>query len=100
MREVMAGLNQKAVASFVYQLRRQFEAEHDRCVEDVACAGVVNKVLCGRTDDPASLVLCDGACSRGFHTYCVANPPSRSDGSNLVWFCPDCTDARMHTLTY
>jgi hypothetical protein len=100
MREVMACMDQKAVASFVYTLHQAFERAHDRCVEDVVCAGSLNGVTCGRKDDPANLILCDGACSRGFHSYCVANPPSRSDGSNLVWFCPNCTQARMHSLVY
>lgn len=60
-------------------------------MEDVACAGVVDEVICGRKDDPARLFLCDGACSRGFHTYGVANPLGRREGSNLVCFCPGCT---------
>lgn len=100
IRAVMDCKDQKAVASFVYQLRKAcYEAAYDDCVEGVACAGIVDGVTRG-TDDHANLLLCDGACCRAFHRYCVANPPNRSDGCNLAWVCPECTEARMRPYHY
>jgi hypothetical protein len=51
--------------------------------EDMACE------VCGRTDDEDTMLICDGGCSRGYHTACVGlhSVPSGD------WECEKCAAA-------
>ena len=52
-------------------------------VEDAAC------IVCGKTDNGAEMLLCDGCEVAGAHHLGCLNPPltSAPEGD---WFCPDC----------
>nr|GMC78443.1 pathogenesis-related homeodomain protein [Ipomoea batatas] len=56
--------------------------------EDIFCA------KCGSKDLPADndIILCDGACERGFHQFCLEPPLLKEDipPGDEVWLCPGC----------
>ncbi|XP_019170136.1 PREDICTED: homeobox protein HOX1A-like isoform X2 [Ipomoea nil] len=73
-----------------------FDSEGQIDSEDIFCA------KCGSTDLPADndIILCDGACERGFHQLCLEPPLLKEDipPGDEGWLCPgcdckvDCTD--------
>ncbi|XAR52889.1 hypothetical protein NMG60_11021213 [Bertholletia excelsa] len=56
--------------------------------EDIFCA------KCGSKDLPADndIILCDGACERGFHQFCLQPPLLKEHipPGNEGWLCPGC----------
>ncbi|KAA3463527.1 homeobox protein HAT3.1 [Gossypium australe] len=65
-----------------------FDSEGEIDSEDIFCA------LCGSKDIPANndIILCDGACDRGFHQYCLQPPLLKEDipPDDEGWLCPGC----------
>ncbi|XVE49277.1 hypothetical protein DITRI_Ditri01bG0070100 [Diplodiscus trichospermus] len=65
-----------------------FDSEGEIDSEDIFCAKCGSKDLSANND----IILCDGACDRGFHQYCLQPPllkediPPGDDG----WLCPEC----------
>ncbi|KAI4298527.1 hypothetical protein L6164_032075 [Bauhinia variegata] len=65
-----------------------FDPEGEICSEDIFCA------KCGSKDSTIDndIILCDGACDRGFHQFCLEPPllteniPPGEEG----WLCPGC----------
>ncbi|KAF8007524.1 hypothetical protein BT93_K1518 [Corymbia citriodora subsp. variegata] len=56
--------------------------------EDIFCAKCGSKDLTADND----IILCDGACDRGFHQYCL-EPPLRAEDippADQGWLCPGC----------
>jgi len=55
-----------------------FDSEGEISCEDIFCA------TCGSNDVTLGndIILCDGACDRGFHQNCL-NPPLRTEDSNI-----------------
>ena len=51
--------------------------------DDASC------IVCGQTDNPAEMLLCDGCDTAGAHHLACLDPPlpAPPEGS---WFCPDC----------
>ncbi|XP_041013795.1 homeobox protein HAT3.1 [Juglans microcarpa x Juglans regia] len=60
-----------------------FDSEGEICSEDIFCAKCGSKDLSADND----IILCDGACDRGFHQYCL-EPPLSPDEKG--WLCPGC----------
>ena len=52
-------------------------------MEDAAC------IVCGKTDNAAEMLLCDGCDTAGAHHLACLNPPLTSAPEG-EWFCPDC----------
>ncbi|KAK8564266.1 hypothetical protein V6N12_036394 [Hibiscus sabdariffa] len=65
-----------------------FDSEGEIDSEDIFCA------KCGSMDLPANndIILCDGACDRGFHQYCLQPPLLKEDipPDDEGWLCPGC----------
>ncbi|XP_055815936.1 pathogenesis-related homeodomain protein isoform X2 [Solanum dulcamara] len=65
-----------------------FDNEGEIDSEDIFCA------KCGSMDLPADndIILCDGACERGFHQLCVEPPLLKEDipPDDEGWLCPGC----------
>ncbi|CAN4107772.1 unnamed protein product [Withania somnifera] len=65
-----------------------FDNEGEIDSEDIFCA------KCGSMDLPADndIILCDGACERGFHQLCVDPPLLKQDipPDDEGWLCPGC----------
>ncbi|TYI88155.1 hypothetical protein E1A91_D04G187300v1 [Gossypium mustelinum] len=65
-----------------------FDSEGEIDSEDIFCA------ICGSKDIPANndIILCDGACDRGFHQYCLQPPLLKEDipPDDEGWLCPGC----------
>ncbi|MCD9637530.1 hypothetical protein HAX54_020864 [Datura stramonium] len=65
-----------------------FDNEGEIDSEDIFCA------KCGSMDLPADndIILCDGACERGFHQLCVEPPLLKEDipPDEEGWLCPGC----------
>ncbi|CAN4112134.1 unnamed protein product [Withania somnifera] len=65
-----------------------FDNEGEIDSEDIFCA------KCGSMDLPADndIILCDGACERGFHQLCVDPPLLNEDipPDDEGWLCPGC----------
>nr|XP_010906632.1 homeobox protein HOX1A isoform X1 [Elaeis guineensis]XP_010906633.1 homeobox protein HOX1A isoform X1 [Elaeis guineensis] len=65
-----------------------FDSDGQICSEDIFCAKCSSKDLSVDND----IILCDGACDRGFHQKCLDPPllseniPSGDEG----WLCPAC----------
>ncbi|KAI4295722.1 hypothetical protein L6164_035738 [Bauhinia variegata] len=65
-----------------------FDSEGEICSEDIFCAKCGSKDLTINND----IILCDGACDRGFHQFCLEPPllteniPPGDEG----WLCPGC----------
>ncbi|XP_066366473.1 homeobox protein HOX1A [Miscanthus floridulus] len=65
-----------------------FDSEGEISCEDIFCA------TCGSKDSTLGndIILCDGACDRGFHQKCL-NPPLRTEDIPMGdegWLCPAC----------
>ncbi|XP_066362349.1 homeobox protein HOX1A-like [Miscanthus floridulus] len=65
-----------------------FDSEGEISCEDIFCA------TCGSKDSTLGndIILCDGACDRGFHQNCL-NPPLRTEDIPMGdegWLCPAC----------
>ncbi|KAL6609650.1 hypothetical protein ACP70R_039619 [Stipagrostis hirtigluma subsp. patula] len=65
-----------------------FDSEGEISCEDIFCA------TCGSKDVTLGndIILCDGACDRGFHQNCL-NPPLRTEdipAGDEGWLCPAC----------
>ncbi|GMJ03506.1 hypothetical protein HRI_004019800 [Hibiscus trionum] len=65
-----------------------FDSEGEIDSEDIFCA------KCGSDDLPVNndIILCDGACDRGFHQYCLQPPLLKEDipPDDEGWLCPGC----------
>ncbi|XAR72949.1 hypothetical protein NMG60_11019765 [Bertholletia excelsa] len=65
-----------------------FDSEGQINSEDIFCA------KCGSKDLPADndIILCDGACERGFHQFCLEPPLLKEDipPDDQGWLCPGC----------
>ncbi|KAB5520712.1 hypothetical protein DKX38_025031 [Salix brachista] len=65
-----------------------FDSEGQIDSEDIFCA------KCGSKDWTADndIILCDGACDRGFHQFCLVPPLLREDipPGDEGWLCPGC----------
>ncbi|KAJ6751170.1 hypothetical protein OIU85_001669 [Salix viminalis] len=65
-----------------------FDPEGQIDSEDIFCA------KCGSKDWTADndIILCDGACDRGFHQFCLVPPLLREDipPGDEGWLCPGC----------
>ncbi|AQK94822.1 homeobox1 [Zea mays] len=65
-----------------------FDSEGEISCEDIFCS------TCGSNDATLGndIILCDGACDRGFHQNCL-NPPLRTEDIPMGdegWLCPAC----------
>ncbi|CAK7330033.1 unnamed protein product [Dovyalis caffra] len=65
-----------------------FDSEGQIDSEDIFCAKCGSKDLTADND----IILCDGACDRGFHQYCLVPPLLREDipPDDEGWLCPGC----------
>ncbi|KAL3814286.1 hypothetical protein ACJIZ3_015554 [Penstemon smallii] len=65
-----------------------FDSQGEIDSEDIFCA------KCGSKDLPLDndIILCDGACERGFHQFCVEPPLLKEDipPGDESWLCPGC----------
>ncbi|XP_050209820.1 homeobox protein HAT3.1 [Mercurialis annua] len=65
-----------------------FDTDGQISSEDIFCA------KCGSKDFTADndIILCDGACDRGFHQYCLMPPLLKEDipPDDEGWLCPGC----------
>ncbi|KAK5774500.1 hypothetical protein PVK06_042355 [Gossypium arboreum] len=65
-----------------------FDSEGQIDSEDIFCAKCGSKDLSPNND----IILCDGACDRGFHQYCLQPPLLKEDipPDDEGWLCPGC----------
>ncbi|XP_061959157.1 homeobox protein HAT3.1-like isoform X2 [Populus nigra] len=65
-----------------------FDSEGQIDSEDIFCAKCGSKDLNADND----IILCDGACDRGFHQFCLIPPLLREDipPDDEGWLCPGC----------
>lgn len=65
-----------------------FDSEGQIDSEDIFCAKCGSKDLTIEND----IILCDGACERGFHQFCLDPPLSKEDipPDDEGWLCPEC----------
>ncbi|XVE66757.1 hypothetical protein DITRI_Ditri08aG0104900 [Diplodiscus trichospermus] len=65
-----------------------FDSEGQIDSEDIFCAKCGSKELSVNND----IILCDGACDRGFHQYCLQPPMLKDDipPDDEGWLCPAC----------
>ncbi|KAJ6692432.1 HOMEOBOX PROTEIN HAT3.1 [Salix purpurea] len=65
-----------------------FDSEGQIDSEDIFCAKCGSKDLNADND----IILCDGACDRGFHQFCLIPPLLREDipPGDEGWLCPGC----------
>ncbi|XVF67486.1 hypothetical protein PTKIN_Ptkin10aG0125300 [Pterospermum kingtungense] len=65
-----------------------FDCEGEIDSEDIFCAKCGSKDLSANND----IILCDGACDRGFHQYCLQPPLLKEDipPDDEGWLCPEC----------
>ncbi|KAL5857789.1 hypothetical protein ACOSQ3_005247 [Xanthoceras sorbifolium] len=65
-----------------------FDSEGQIDSEDIFCAKCGSKDLSLDND----IILCDGACDRGFHQYCLEPPLLKEDipPDDEGWLCPGC----------
>ncbi|XP_022763463.1 homeobox protein HAT3.1-like isoform X2 [Durio zibethinus] len=65
-----------------------FDSEGQIDSEDIFCAKCGSKDLSANND----IILCDGACDRGFHQYCLQPPLLKEDipPDDEGWLCPEC----------
>ncbi|XP_062089811.1 homeobox protein HAT3.1 [Humulus lupulus] len=65
-----------------------FDSEGQIDSEDIFCAKCGSKDLSADND----IILCDGACDRGFHQFCLEPPLLNEDipPDNEGWLCPGC----------
>ncbi|KAF8719244.1 hypothetical protein HU200_023939 [Digitaria exilis] len=65
-----------------------FDSEGEISCDDIFCATCGSKDVTSGND----IILCDGACDRGFHQNCL-NPPLRTEEipeGDEGWLCPAC----------
>ncbi|TXG64179.1 hypothetical protein EZV62_011173 [Acer yangbiense] len=73
-----------------------FDSEGQIDSEDVGILVITNIFCakCGSKDLPLNndIILCDGACDRGFHQYCLEPPLLKEDipPDDEGWLCPGC----------
>ncbi|XP_057964776.1 homeobox protein HAT3.1 isoform X2 [Malania oleifera] len=70
-----------------------FDAEGQIDSEDIFCAKCGSKDLSTNDD----IILCDGACERGFHQLCLEPPLLRIPPGDEGWLCPAC-DCKVDCL--
>ncbi|XVF45026.1 hypothetical protein PTKIN_Ptkin02bG0172800 [Pterospermum kingtungense] len=65
-----------------------FDSEGQIDSEDIFCAKCGSKDLSANND----IILCDGACDRGFHQYCLQPPLLKEEipPGDESWLCPGC----------
>ncbi|GMJ00558.1 hypothetical protein HRI_003725000 [Hibiscus trionum] len=65
-----------------------FDSDGQIDSEDIFCAKCGSKDLSPDND----IILCDGACDRGFHQYCLQPPLLKEDipPDDEGWLCPGC----------
>ncbi|KAF2295725.1 hypothetical protein GH714_033739 [Hevea brasiliensis] len=65
-----------------------FDSEGQISSEDIFCAKCGSKDLTVDND----IILCDGACDRGFHQFCLVPPLLKEDipPDDEGWLCPGC----------
>ncbi|WCJ17848.1 Pathogenesis-related homeodomain protein [Euphorbia peplus] len=65
-----------------------FDSEGLISSEDIFCAKCGSKDLAANND----IILCDGACDRGFHQFCLVPPLLSEDipPDDEGWLCPGC----------
>uniref|UniRef100_A0A5B7AA23 Homeobox protein HAT3.1 n=1 Tax=Davidia involucrata TaxID=16924 RepID=A0A5B7AA23_DAVIN len=65
-----------------------FDSEGQIDSEDIFCAKCGSKDLLADND----IILCDGACERGFHQFCLEPPLLKEDipPDDEGWLCPGC----------
>lgn len=65
-----------------------FDSEGEICSEDIFCAKCGSEELSVDND----IILCDGACDRGFHQHCLEPPLFSEDipPDDEGWLCPGC----------
>ncbi|EEF34865.1 homeobox protein HAT3.1 [Ricinus communis] len=65
-----------------------FDSDGQISSEDIFCAKCGSKDLTADND----IILCDGACDRGFHQYCLVPPLLKEDipPDDQGWLCPGC----------
>ncbi|MCH92133.1 homeobox KN domain protein [Trifolium medium] len=65
-----------------------FDSEGEIDSEDIFCAKCQTKVLATNND----IILCDGACDRGYHQLCLDPPLLTEDipPGDESWLCPGC----------
>ncbi|KAL1564518.1 pathogenesis-related homeodomain protein-like isoform X2 [Salvia divinorum] len=65
-----------------------FDAQGEIDSEDIFCAKCGSKDLTLDND----IILCDGACERGFHQFCLEPPLLKTDipPGDESWLCPGC----------
>ncbi|EPS70892.1 hypothetical protein M569_03865, partial [Genlisea aurea] len=72
-----------------------FDSKGEINSEDIFCAKCGSKDLTPDND----IILCDGACERGFHQYCL-EPPLLKGGvppGDESWICPGC-DCKLYCI--
>ncbi|CAA2980493.1 pathogenesis-related homeodomain [Olea europaea subsp. europaea] len=74
-----------------------FDSEGEIDSEDIFCS------KCGSKDVTADndIILCDGACQRGFHQFCLEPPLLKQDfpPDDEGWLCPGC-DCKVDCIGY
>lgn len=65
-----------------------FDSDGQIDSEDIFCAKCGSKDLSANND----IILCDGACDRGFHQYCLQPPLLKEEipPDDEGWLCPGC----------
>lgn len=72
-----------------------FDSEGQINADDIFCAKCKSKEVFSEND----IILCDGACNRAFHQFCL-EPPLRTEDippGEEGWFCPVC-DCKFECL--
>lgn len=65
-------------------------------IASVAAEDDTSCIVCGRTDNGAEMLLCDGCDSAGAHHMKCLQPPLDSPPEG-DWFCPDCIKDKEET---
>ncbi|CAA0806791.1 Homeobox protein HAT3.1 [Striga hermonthica] len=86
IRELFQRLDQSLTAGKIPE--SLFDSEGEIDCEDIFCAKCGSKDLTLDND----IILCDGACERGFHQFCVEPPLLKEDipPGDEGWLCPGC----------
>ncbi|XWS39896.1 hypothetical protein CRYUN_Cryun18bG0093900 [Craigia yunnanensis] len=74
-----------------------FDSEGQIDSEDIFCTKCGSKDLSANND----IILCDGACDRGFHQYCLQPPLLKEDipPDDEGWLCPGC-DCKVDCIEF
>ncbi|CAI0470430.1 unnamed protein product [Linum tenue] len=72
-----------------------FDSDGQISSEDIYCAKCQSKELTAEND----IILCDGACDRGFHQFCLIPPLLKEDipPDDEGWLCPAC-DCKVDSI--